>query len=166
MLVNITRKKLDPMLEMIAKINGNSNSTIELYNGVYQIGHFNFENELSVQLDSNSQYPNLGTIGSYGVCDNYNQILEQCPEINDSQERAFIISLTEIKRATQSPEGGWRWHKWGEYIGTQNPQCEYIYDEEDIECVYVYSVLEVTKHVGQLMPNPPKPIGGQKQIDC
>jgi hypothetical protein len=103
MLINITRKKVDSILAMIAQVNGNTNATIELDNGIYQIGHFSFDNELPVNLDIDEKYPNLDNIGSYGVCDNYNQVLEKCPEIKESQKRAFIMSLTEIKRSNQSP---------------------------------------------------------------
>jgi hypothetical protein len=31
----------------------------------------------------------------------------------------------------------------GEYLGTQNPQCEYLYDEPDIEEVYIFEIVEV-----------------------
>jgi hypothetical protein len=79
---------------------------------------------------------------SYGVCDNWEQIIEQAPNLLTCPEK-LVIFLGEVVRKDQSPEGGWRWHKWGPYIGTQNPQCEYIYDEEGIEKVYCYHIVRL-----------------------
>jgi hypothetical protein len=81
-------------------------------------------------------------VSCYGVCDNHEQILTHIPEVKESEQK-FIISLTLIRKADQDENGGWRWHKWGEYIGTQNPQCEYIYDEPTIEQVYVYHIYRI-----------------------
>jgi len=81
-------------------------------------------------------------LSNYGVCDNYKQILEQYPFI-ETDDRKFIIALIPISKKHQSEHGGWRWHKWGKYIGTQTPICEYIYDEPEIDLVYVYHIYEV-----------------------
>ena len=81
-------------------------------------------------------------IGCYGVCDHYQQILDKCPLLVESKERKFVITITSVKRANEPSGGGWRWHKWGEYIGSKNPQCEYLYDEKDIEEVFVYHIYE------------------------
>ncbi len=136
MLIQLTAKVVDPIAQLIAQVNGNSSDTIELEAGVYQIGHFNFENELPVDLSFDEQYPDL-SCGSYGVCDHYGQIFAKMPELLDSQERAFI-------------------HKWGGYIGKHKPQCEYIYDEPEIEKVYVYHIYELTNHVKNLIGESPK----------
>ena len=81
----------------------------------------------------------------YGVCDNYKQIIERDEDaiacINSDEH--FIIVLCKISKATQPADGGWRWHKWGEYIGDQNPMCEYIADEPEIDFVYVYNLYKV-----------------------
>jgi hypothetical protein len=79
---------------------------------------------------------------TYGVCDNYKQVLKYYPELNNTNKK-FVISLYEINKENQPSEGGWRWHKWGNYIGKQKPCCEYIYDEPIIEKVYVYSIYEI-----------------------
>mgnify|MGYP000984510367 FL=1 len=35
--------------------------------------------------------------------------------------------------------GGWRWHKWGEYLGNGTPTCEHLDDEDEFnDGVYVY----------------------------
>jgi hypothetical protein len=79
---------------------------------------------------------------NYGVCDNYQQVLNHYPELNDP-DRKFVLSVCEISKKDQPESGGWRWHKWGEYIGNQHPQHEYIYDEPNIDEVYVYHIYEM-----------------------
>lgn len=58
--------------------------------------------------------------------------------------RLLGVFFTPMVRAEQSPEGGWRWHKWGEYIGDHTPTAEYLYDEPEIERVYVVSIESFT----------------------
>lgn len=77
----------------------------------------------------------------FGVADTVEQIVNHYPEVN-SPDRAFIITVTEVRREHQESEGGWRWRKWGPYIGTHKPQCEYLYDEQGIDRVLVYEVME------------------------
>lgn len=81
-------------------------------------------------------------ICDYGVADNLEQVLEYGERFVESP-RQFVLSLCEMRKQDQPPEGGWRWHKWGRYIGKQNPQHEYLYDEENIESVFVFHFLEV-----------------------
>lgn len=67
---------------------------------------------------------------SYGVCDSPEQFLSKFGGILDSAVRRFVVSLTPVWRANQPCEGGWRWHKWGPYVGDHDPQHEYLYDDE------------------------------------
>jgi len=80
----------------------------------------------------------------YGVADNLEQIINKHSEELDKDSN-YIILMTPMDRREQPSRDGWRWHKWGEYIGVQEPQCEYLYDEKDIDLVYVYKIVEVTK---------------------
>lgn len=83
----------------------------------------------------------------YGVCDNYKQILEREKDIDyylNSDEK-FCILITPIYKKQQPSEGGWRWCKWGEYIGDQKSEAEYLYDEPNIEMVYVYNIYKVVE---------------------
>lgn len=78
----------------------------------------------------------------YGICDSLDQLrrhflwgeIEQDP-------RAMSLILTPIRKSEQPPEGGWRWHKWGTYVGDQEPRSEYIFDEPLIELVYVFETV-------------------------
>lgn len=80
-------------------------------------------------------------LGSFGVCDTPEQLLSMYDF--DADPRRFFITFTEMRKDEQSDWGGWRWHKWGEYLGTQDPQCEYLYDEPVIESVYVFHIYEL-----------------------
>lgn len=126
----------DPILAMIAHVSGRPSGVRRLAEGVYEIGHFGSSHFLRGYDDS----PEI-TINSYGVCDNYEQIIEQCPELDDPN-RQFVITLTGIRKADEPSNGGWRWHKWGPYIGAFQPTTEYIHDEPEIEQVYVYHIYE------------------------
>lgn len=122
----------------------------KLTSGVYELDHFNGETELDRQkgwgADYDHSYPRLtrsdgNWFGSYGVCDDFRQVLDQCSMLATS-EREFVVFVTEVRREDQSEDGGWRWHKWGSYIGTREPTCEYLYDEPEIDAVYVYHITE------------------------
>lgn len=83
----------------------------------------------------------------YGVCDNHEQILKEWPHLEKSTQRHFI-TMTPIHRKHQPSEEGWRWHKWGEYIGEHEIQHEYLYDEKDIDVVYVFHIFTLTSDSG------------------
>lgn len=82
------------------------------------------------------------TIESYGVADNIEQIKEKYKDQINSDAK-IVISVTKMCKENQPEDGGWRWHKWGEYIGTREPQCEYLYDEPEIDSVFVFHVYSV-----------------------
>lgn len=78
----------------------------------------------------------------FGVCDEPDQVLKRWPQI-ETDPRPLIILFQEIRRANEPRDGGWRWHKWGRYIGTREPQCEYLAHEPEIEKVYTFHVYQV-----------------------
>lgn len=129
----------DFILDMIARANGNGPGK-RIQEGVFEIGHFGGSYWPGKNYERCPHLP-CGDIDCVGVCDNLQQLLEYVPEVISS-ERKFVITLTKILKRNQSPTGGWRWHKWGPYIGTQNPQHEYLYDEENIKEVFVYHIME------------------------
>lgn len=142
----------DPISKMIAEVNGNSPEIIQVKPGVFITGGFNFDNHIDYPFkfstfedftDFKMNYPADIGINSYGVCDNVDQIFEQSI-IESDPDRYFIVALTEVRKENQSPDGGWRWHKWGPYIGVHEPTMEYLYDEPDIESVFVYHIYEWT----------------------
>lgn len=85
-----------------------------------------------------------GYFNSYGVCDSPEQLMEFVGDLLDQDEREFVVSVTHIPKKKQPAKGGWRWHKWGPYIGTGKSQCEYLSDEPGFEDgVFVYHVYQL-----------------------
>lgn len=126
----------DPILALIAQVNGRPSETKEVRPGVYEIGHFGG----SHFLPQYEQYPEL-PVGPYGVCDSLEQLLAACPEL-EGPDRKFVVTLTRVRKDQQPESGGWRWHKWGDYIGTKNPQHEYLYHEPEIDEVLCFHIYE------------------------
>lgn len=136
----------DKISGMVAKINGVDLSKPEEYfehyaTGVYRHDgcKFNFD----AFIRNNCENKIVDDWVKYGVCDNYEQILEKCKDILDTPNKNYVIGLSTVERATQPANGGWRWHKWGEYIGNQNPEHEYLYDDTHIDKVYCFHIYEI-----------------------
>lgn len=81
-------------------------------------------------------------IQSYGVADSVQQI-KQTYKFLDKSDRQFVCFVTPMYREHQSDSGGFRFHKFGPYIGRHNITCEYLYDQTDIDVVYVYHFHEI-----------------------
>lgn len=106
--------------------------------GMYLSGHWNARDCVSDTLE---EWVDGVEFPTSGVCDYPDQVQEKFDL--DGHEKQFFVSFVRIRREDESPSGGWRWHKWGEYIGDKDPQYEYLYDEKDIDEVYTYTVFEV-----------------------
>ena len=75
----------------------------------------------------------------YGLCDNYHQVLEHYKDSKFiSSNEKWCLLLSPIFRKDQAEHGGFRYHKWGEYIGNQNPTHVYLYDDKHIDMVISY----------------------------
>jgi hypothetical protein len=82
---------------------------------------------------------------AYGVCDSLEQL--RGTEVYASlvaDLRPVTLILTPVRKCDEVANE-WRWHKWGEYVGLQDPQCEYLYDEPLIELVYVFETVALTE---------------------
>ena len=79
----------------------------------------------------------------YGVADNIEQIINLY-NTRDFFSGNHVILLTKVTKNPDEPFSGWRWHKWGEYIGTQNHKCEYLNDEPEIDEVICFSIYQVS----------------------
>lgn len=92
-------------------------------------------------------FPNYEKI-TYGVADNVEQIKEYYKEEISDENDKYVIALTPVwqEREKRGTRFGWRWHKWGKYIGKLNPQCEYLDDEDfgdDFEYVLVFILYKI-----------------------
>lgn len=121
--------------------------------GIISVDHFNLDRYLPGGASYDGQnaawrlYPNIGAeqlFGCYGVCDSPEQFMDHAiGQWLAASERKFTVSFTCVRKSEQPEIGGWRWHKWGEYIGKKKPRYEYLYDEgPEITEVYVYHVYE------------------------
>lgn len=72
----------------------------------------------------------------FGVADNPNQIIKYGNEKLSNAE--YVVDYFIVKKEDQDPHNGWRWHKWGAYIGNKTQRFEYLYDEPDITKVLCF----------------------------
>ena len=131
---------------MIAQINGidlgSEKSYFEHYTtGVYRHDGYIFNFDGFIEERCENEINDKWIV--YGVCDNYEQVLERYKDILDDTDKNYVVGVCTVDRRRQSSEGGWRWHKWGEYIGTQNPKHEYLYDDTHIDRVYCFHIYEI-----------------------
>lgn len=112
----------------------------------------------------------LYTVNTYGVADNATQVIRHLENSlktyfyrNDFDDE-FYLGKSLVKMIELYPEyklvllmtphmntkdcswGGWRWHKWGEYIGVHEPQHEYLSYEKGIDYVLSYD-LEIVRKI-------------------
>lgn len=148
----------DNTLRTIAMVisGGRDITPARIMQGLYLSPHFSFNHEMvpgtfrswntekdfyGLNLD---EFPDGDDfLNDYGVCDSPEQFMVRFGEKLHASPRKFCVSFTEIRKENQDPDGGWRWHKWGPYVGDQTPTCEYLYDEPDIEAVFVYHIYEL-----------------------
>jgi len=145
--------------------------TLKLETGIYQSAFpFNFSEEEFIEklegwhYSENQRNPDEtpleyyvrnseNWVHQYGIADNIEQIKEfYKAQIEDPKDK-FCIAVTPVfqDKANKGKGGGWRWHKWGIYIGKLEPQCEYLDDEEfgdDFQyvlCFHLYYIKESAK---------------------
>ena len=128
--------------------------------GLFEIGHFNFnyclgEDEWDPYSASDALEAIYRAEGmnaaivelaeavfiDYGVCDSIEQFLDtECGRALLDSPEEYCVSFTHV--AKEPGVGGWRWHKWGPYIGLGEPTTEYLADEEQfaagVYCFHVY----------------------------
>lgn len=122
--------------------------------GIYQSRFpFNFPEDEFEELkkltwmDRYKIFPNYEKI-IYGVADNIEQIKEYYKDEIKDTEKKYCLALTPVwqEKENKGKGGGWRWHKWGKYIGKLNPQCEYLDDEDfgdDFQYVITFTLYAV-----------------------
>ena len=125
---------------------------ISLYSDVEAYGSYKQLTKEGIPIESNDLKEIMKGVTPYGVADNINQIKEHFKDMLSSNN-PIVLSVTEMRKEDQPQEDGWRWHKWGQYIGNQNPQCEYLYDEPNIQSVYVFHVYAVRPKMEKKIEN-------------
>lgn len=84
--------------------------------------------------------PNI--IKDYGTCDSFDQVWEAFPELL-TDPRHFILHVTKVHKKNQSERDGWRWEKNGPYLGNKSEGYDYLYDEPNIDFVWVFQIVRV-----------------------
>ena len=138
MLVDVEAKP-----NLITAVIADGKRSRRIQQGVYENGHWSFELEFRGRQVFDLDFPDLGDFNCYGVCDSPDQFLAKLPESVKVSPKQYVVSMVRLLKSEQSPSGGWRWHKWGPYIGEQQPTCEYLADEPLIEEVWTYHIYQV-----------------------
>jgi hypothetical protein len=102
-----------------------------------------------VQNDSIAK--RFANIPSYGVVDSPEQFLDDYKKYLVDHADDICVAFVHIAKNPENrgKGGGWRWHKWGFYLGHGEPQYEYLDDEDGFDDgVYVFHVhkLSATIH--------------------
>lgn len=141
--------KYDPTMDTILNLIGQGGPRLEPETGIFITNTFSLGNLIANEKDDwyDFQDPDKGIwYGSYGVCDNVEQVKTRYAQWLEDPELKFCINFCKVKKSDQPEMGGWRWHKWGEYIGELNPQHEYLYDEDDsiqeVFCYHIYKLVD------------------------
>lgn len=129
----------DPVLSMINIALGQGGETIEIEPGIYICPHFNLGNDILNKKEDYFDFEDF-SLSPYGVCDNIEQVKNRYANWLNKTDFDFCISFTPVEASSQPHDGGWRWSKWGEYIGTQNSCREYLHDEPEIELIYCFHI--------------------------
>ena len=102
------------------------------FTGIYVCGghndHYKIDYTTDFEEDKRANY-------DYGVVDNATQVLD-----NAELPEKGVVLMCPVFNEHDGP-CGWRWHKWGPYYGVQNPQCEYLSSEENIEMIYCFKTV-------------------------
>jgi hypothetical protein len=147
MLIDVSFKLRDPVMAAILGVIAENGPLIpkRISKGHYLCGHWSIDQMLPrgsiIEYAGAEDSTLTWEVPSYGVCDSPEQV---CKKFNlEEMPGKYFISFVRLMKRDQPADGGWRWHKWGEYIGTQTPQCEYLHDEPEIQEVYTYGIHEV-----------------------
>ena len=142
---------VDPKIEYdielmkILSFIGQREEAIKQETGIFLSKSFCFDNSIKNEKNDYFSFTNdLEYLSPYGVCDTIEQVKEKYKNWLNDTVLKFCISFTKVIKSEQPSIGGWRWHKWGKYIGNKNPEFEYLYDEnDDIQEVYCYHIYQL-----------------------
>lgn len=161
MLVDVTFAPMDSRTASVLSILANDREMAPIHHGtgMYEISHFNFDLYLGKRLEYKKQYPEFEGHGlhdysekwlnNYGVCDSIEQWKKIYGPVLEPSPRHFVVAFTPVLKSEQPEQGGWRWHKWGPYIGNQREMGgdyevhEYLYDEPKCDVIYVFHIYEL-----------------------
>jgi hypothetical protein len=101
------------------------------------------EESCDLAVDWSRLYTDRGWVrygtSDYRVADTVAQVLayERDRRVADP-DQLFAVQVSTVQRSEEPATDGWRWQKWGPYIGTRTPPAAYLYDEPEIGQVVIY----------------------------
>lgn len=114
---------------------------VEVLPGVFTGAGFNFYLDLKHAATRYTVADDLDSVvGDSVVADTVEQVLAHWQDRIQDPQSFYAISGTKVLRDPSLPGQGWRWHKWGAYIGERQPKWEYLNDEPDIPFVLVCNI--------------------------
>lgn len=187
MLVNITewpvmRPDLQAILAVLSGLEGGELGPTKIGDGMYQVGHHNSYDHLQDQAYRCSDHPYDARCEPYfvnpgidedwegvrrdfltasGVCDSPAQFMAKFGERLQSDPRPLVVFFTHVAKHPENRRqgGGWRWHKWGRYVGEGEPLWEYLDDEEAFDDgVYCFRI-HCVDNIPHELPSPTAPLG-------
>jgi hypothetical protein len=138
----------------IATVLGDGLEPRVLADGYVQIGHWNPEldgwlvRKPYVHSPAFQQVLDEIHLYEYGVCDSIEQFQQKYGKaLDDCMFRVAVFFTHVAKDLANAGRGrGWRWHKWGPYVGDGVPTREYLDDEPLFDDgVYTYHVYLVPR---------------------
>lgn len=140
----------DEVMAKILAIMSQGQRARQIEPGMIELGHFNASHEWQVSEWHEHDGHSLFT------WENENRIPDTCVVDSPAQWKAkfydqlaadseiWCAFFTHIEK-TPGQTGGWRWHKWGPYVGEGEPTREYLDDEpgfdDGVWVVHVHRVL-------------------------
>lgn len=135
----------DPVVSEILSLIGQGGLPTEVEKGIYLSPSFSFGNGILNEKNDYFDFDDYD-LSPYGVCDNIEQVKERYKKWFEHPDFKFCVAFTKVLKSEQPESGGWRWGKWGEYIGEKTPRSDYLYDEGDdiqeIYCFHIYQILD------------------------
>lgn len=107
------------------------------------VGDLNSDFILWHRNDADRTFFTLGSLNSYGVVDSPQQFLDDYGKTVSATLKPIAAVFTPIAKnpANAGVGGGWRWCKWGPYLGHGQPTQEYLDDESGFDDgVYIYQM--------------------------
>ena len=136
----------NPILAIMASVGGRALVDAPIEEGVMEISHFS--GDMMIWGGNSPKFymgfPHIEGAHCFGVCDTPQQFLAKFKEQLVQDVRTFFVTFTHVAKNpdNKGQGGGWRWHKWGEYIGEGKPDYEYLDDEVGFEngvyCYHIY----------------------------
>lgn len=136
---------IDPEIihtDPLARFTSRDCPPVKINTGLFLVVGFNFHLYLNGDwLDWAGHADRPSDLESwYGVCDSVEQFVKRFGSTLESDPHGYCVSFTRVAKAEQPSAYGWRWCKWGPYVGEGEPTTEYLFDEPNFTEVFCFHV--------------------------